>query len=808
MADLSGRCPHCETQGAVGVLCGAAICTKRGYHYIPDSDFLALEQEDGEPIDPRIGTKVDEYLITGFLGRGGFGRVYLARQLPILLKAALKVLNLDSIPESGRKRIAQKFEIEAKALASLSHPNIVRLLKYGIARNRPYLVMELVKGGRNLKNAVYDRIQAGESVSREGVFHILHQVVNALDAAHRNPAEPIVHRDIKPENIMLHSVPENPNFVKVLDFGLAKFVAGDAETTSIMGTPVYMAPEQLTRSDIGPWTDFYSLGVITFELLTGKCPFLGETHSEVIAHKVDPDFDPVEGTDLPDLPELAKAFFRTALSRNPRARFQSADEFRTALKELESSYNDEAVEHIDRVPSHPPLFESPVDERNADDTLTDASVGFNRAPSPQSTPMGVPSFMANDDEKHAKSWVYGLVGGLAALVLLIIFSSGGDTSSNEVSSASRTGTSQQAGQVGHSWSGLAGSPIWSVGNKWNLQVVRVAGRDRKDEGAPLEFLIRRQIERVENSDDRGLRVEVRETGGLLKPRLRVYKVDEHCITDLNNSSRQWCVDDMSTDLKTVDVLGTQTDVFEDQANSFSIKFSPKMGWISEVQVQGGTGRETTRRLRGVLLSGKALGNPHQIPMPCSWDRSIGSGDLMGHADAEGSPEARKALEAGLEGPVYAFNIKLSGQYGFEKLQALTDDSSTYFELIGVNEAEILRPKRLRYKVQQVKAWVNTLESAEYVVLKLKGESGSAAIVIRMAVDGITTEMFTIADSRSHHSIALVAYGEACKFQLQRVRSGSRTVRRYDFGSERLKAVSGSLRVKSALLKLTPMETPQ
>ncbi len=181
---------------------------------------------------------------------------------------------------------------------------------------------------------------------------------------------------------------------------------------------------------------------------------------------------------------------------------------------------------------------------------------------------------------------------------------------------------------------------------------------------------------------------------------------------------------------------------------------------------------------------------------------------MGHADAEGSPEARKALEAGLEGPVYAFNIKLSGQYGFEKLQALTDDSSTYFELIGVNEAEILRPKRLRYKVQQVKAWVNTLESAEYVVLKLKGESGSAAIVIRMAVDGITTEMFTIADSRSHHSIALVAYGKACKFQLQGVRSGSRTVRRYDFGSERLKAVSGSLRVKSALLKLAPMETPQ
>jgi serine/threonine protein kinase len=748
---------------------------------------------------------MDEYLISGFLGRGGFGRVYLARQLPILLKAALKVLNFDSIPESGRQKITEKFEIEAKALASLSHPNVVRLLKYGISKERPYLVMELVTGGRNLKNAVYDRIQRGDKVSKKGLFHILHQVVNALDAAHRNPSEPIVHRDVKPENIMLHSVPEDPNFVKVLDFGLAKFIAGDAETTSIMGTPVYMAPEQLTRSDIGPWTDLYSLGVITFELCTGRCPFQGDTHSEVIAHKVDPDFDPVEILDQPNIPEEAKSFYRKALARHPKDRFHNAEEFRSGLRALEACLveSEDGERENSRAPAK--LFKSSIGEEATSDTIADASRSFRDPDLAQSTPMGVPSFMAQDKEKIARVWLPGLIGALAA-VLVIFFWNGDDT---KVPTTAITHTSSlQEASGNRSWSGLAGSDIWKAGNKWNLRVVRVASIERVDEGAPLEFLIRREIERVEKDDDGDLRVEVRETGGLLKPRLRVFEVNEHCITDLNNSSRKWCVDDLSRDLKTVAVLGGSTQAFEEQADSFSLQFSPEMGWIREVQVQSGTGRKTTRRLRGVLLDGKGFGKINQIPMPCSWDRFLGSGELMGHADAEGSPEAQKALEAGLEGPIYAYNIKLSGQYGFERLRALRDETSTIFELIGTHEVEILKPDLQKYRLQQVKAWVNTKEPAEYAVLKLKGDRNSAVIVVRMAVDGISAEIFRIGHARSHHSIALIAYGEACQFQIQRVKSGSRKVKRYTFGAERLEEKSGSLKVRSALLKLQPYEVNQ
>jgi serine/threonine protein kinase len=121
------------------------------------------------------------------------------------------------------------------------------------------------------------------------VRHVLEQVLNALEAAH---ALDIVHRDIKPDNVMLQSVPGDPCFVRVLDFGLARFLESQRETSLLLGTPAFMAPEQVTREGIGPWTDLYALGVLAFEMLTGRRPFDGETPQEVLAKKLDPDFDP------------------------------------------------------------------------------------------------------------------------------------------------------------------------------------------------------------------------------------------------------------------------------------------------------------------------------------------------------------------------------------------------------------------------------------------------------------------------------------------------------------------------------------
>lgn len=331
MREVTGHCPSCHMEGPVGHPCAERSCARRGHHFIPEDAFDRFRELPPARTDPRIGLCIGEYLLVDVLGAGGFGKVYLALQLPILMKTALKVMERPEEDPDLANALAKRFEGEAAALATLTHPNIVRLLKYGVHEGMPYLVMEFVEGMRTLRTEMQSGALAPGCTDPAVTVHVLRQVLNALEAAH---ARGIVHRDVKPENVMLQEVSGDRWFVKVLDFGLAKFVEERAETSLMVGTPAYMAPEQITRKNIGPWTDLYAVGVLAFRLVTGRLPFLGDSTQETYAQKLDPGFDPMEAVGDLGLSPLLTGFLRQAMARDPESRFRSAAEFRRAFDDV------------------------------------------------------------------------------------------------------------------------------------------------------------------------------------------------------------------------------------------------------------------------------------------------------------------------------------------------------------------------------------------------------------------------------------------------------------------------------------------
>ena len=329
MNEEHGICPGCEAEGSVGGTCISRPCIADGMHFIPASIYKQLTSRGPTVLDGRIGTFIDEYLIVGLLGRGGFGMVYLALQWPVQMRTALKLLEHDETDETYAAQIASNFEREAVTLAALSHPNIVRLHKFGTQNNDHYLVMEYVARGRTLKHQIASLADADRMMQPKLAGHILTQVLNGLEAAHE---QGIVHRDIKPDNIMLQEITGDANFVRLLDFGLAKFMRNDSRTSITVGTPVYMAPEQLVAEPIGPWTDYYAVGILAFELLTGMRPFPGSDSHLIIQQKLDPAYDATER--IPDMPQYARLFFQKAIARVALDRYHSAGELRAAIQAL------------------------------------------------------------------------------------------------------------------------------------------------------------------------------------------------------------------------------------------------------------------------------------------------------------------------------------------------------------------------------------------------------------------------------------------------------------------------------------------
>ena len=218
--------------------------------------------------DPLIGRDViGQYRIEKKLGAGGMGTVYLAQQTSVSRPAVIKVLRSQSDSPDGSAR----FAIEAKAASSLNHPNIVTIYNYGQMEDGTlFLAMEYIEG-----ETLADRLARSGQLPVDRVVHIATQIASALGEAH---AHGVIHRDLKPANIMLVPRAGGADFVKVLDFGIAK--VDDSRVTStgyVVGTPRYMSPEQLLGKKLDCRSDIYSTGILLYEMLAGTTPFQSET---------------------------------------------------------------------------------------------------------------------------------------------------------------------------------------------------------------------------------------------------------------------------------------------------------------------------------------------------------------------------------------------------------------------------------------------------------------------------------------------------------------------------------------------------
>jgi serine/threonine-protein kinase len=264
----------------------------------------------------------DKYRLEQLLGRGGMGAVYRARDMRLDRLVAVKVVRAELINDPDARR---RFRREAQIVARLQHPGIVAIFDYGtLPDGGAYLVMELVIGEDLRRELVREGPMEPERATR-----ILSSVCGAIEAAHR---QGILHRDLKPENILL---PDSGLGPKVVDFGVAKITdtGGDeggrtlTQGGTIIGTPAYMAPEQLRGESVDGRADVYSLAVLTYETLTGRLPFGAGSLVEIGTKQADGS----ERVDFSDIPPGIKVPLALALSLSRERRPPSAAAFASSM---------------------------------------------------------------------------------------------------------------------------------------------------------------------------------------------------------------------------------------------------------------------------------------------------------------------------------------------------------------------------------------------------------------------------------------------------------------------------------------------
>jgi len=270
--------------------------------------------------DTLINTVFDgRYRIVRRLGSGGMANVYLAEDEELGRRVAIKILNDRHASDDS---FVERFRREAKNAAGLSHPNIVSIYDRGEAEGTYYIAMEYLEG-RSLK----DRIVAEGPLPIAAVIECVRQILRAVGFAHRSG---IVHRDIKPHNVMLAQEGSERRY-KVTDFGISRTSASQmTEAGSIVGTAQYLSPEQARGAAVDQRSDLYSVGIVLFELLTGKLPFNGETPLE-IAMKHLSEIPKSPSTRRPEVPPDLDMVVLRALAKDPADRFESAEEMDAEL---------------------------------------------------------------------------------------------------------------------------------------------------------------------------------------------------------------------------------------------------------------------------------------------------------------------------------------------------------------------------------------------------------------------------------------------------------------------------------------------
>lgn len=324
-------------------------------HERPGSFLDAPVYETDEPDMPQeleAGTLLGHYRITGTLGEGGMGKVYLADDTRLGRKVALKLLPQSFVTDTER---VHRFEQEARAASALNHPNILTIHEIGVEGDTRFIATEFVEGVTLREHLKLFRLKLTEALE------LSIQIAAALSAAH---AAKIIHRDIKPENIMVRP----DGFVKILDFGLAKLAPSPHAATTdsdslafapvntqpgmVMGTIIYMSPEQARGLEVDARTDVWSLGVVLFEMIAGRPPFEGNTSSDVLASVLSREPPPLTHH-APGVSAELERIVMKALSKDLEERYQSIKDLLVDLRrhkqrlEFEAEMRRSSASHAD-----------------------------------------------------------------------------------------------------------------------------------------------------------------------------------------------------------------------------------------------------------------------------------------------------------------------------------------------------------------------------------------------------------------------------------------------------------------------------
>jgi hypothetical protein len=284
------------------------------------------------------GTRIGRYEVQRKLGRGGMGTVYVAHDPVLGRMVAIKLFSADvDLPDAGRR-----FAREARSAAALSHPNIVTVFDFGEFDSQPYIVMEYVQG-----DSLAHIIRSKADIPIIEKLRWLEGLAGGVGYAHRMS---VVHRDIKPANLVL----DRSGLLKILDFGIARMVGTASSTAMQLGTPGYMAPEQIKGEPVDQRVDIFAMGVVAYELLALRDAFPGE-QAPTVMHRVMSEEPTPLGDCVPGCrPELT-AIVERALKKQPHDRFESAEKMREAINRLRLELEAESgLTMVPTAPADPP----------------------------------------------------------------------------------------------------------------------------------------------------------------------------------------------------------------------------------------------------------------------------------------------------------------------------------------------------------------------------------------------------------------------------------------------------------------------
>ncbi len=359
-----------------------------------------------------------EYTVTRKLGEGGMGAVYLLQQDQIDQKIAVKVLHGRAAQSD---ELVQRFNREAKAVSMLNHPNITRLFIFGRSDDGLiYLAMEYVQGlslREEFARGAMEEIRA---------LKIMKQVLSALSEAHHMG---IVHRDLKPDNIMLTEYRKSKDFVKVLDFGIAKVKEPQGgkkqqkltQAGVVYGTPEYLSPEQAQALDLDHRTDVYSLGCILYEMITGEVPFSAPTAVTVLTMHVFEDPRPPSQVNPRCSPEMEKIILK-AMAKKPADRYETAEAFLQALTGREMQLGvgaDVAMPGQDILAASQalPKLDGPRPGRGGDNS---ASLAKTQVFDAAAAERAASRAKSDEDEAQAQTMRKVLIGLIAVCAILLV----------------------------------------------------------------------------------------------------------------------------------------------------------------------------------------------------------------------------------------------------------------------------------------------------------------------------------------------------------------------------------------------------